>query len=131
MPPVTRKVVAVLDDLFFTVKILDAAKRAGLEIVFVKDEAKVWELAQELPTLMIFDLNAKTVNAVELIQRLKHQPETRQISLLGFVSHVQVDLKKEAIAAGADIVLPRSTFSTTLPAILQRHADAFSETELP
>ncbi len=129
MPPVTRKVVAVIDDLFFTVKIMDAAKRAGLEIVFVKEEEKAWELAQELPTLMILDLNAKTVSAVHLIQRLKSDPQTKQISLLGFVSHVQVDLKKEALAAGADIVLPRSTFSTTLPAILQRHADAFAETE--
>ncbi len=127
--PVSKKVVAVLDDLFFTVKIMDAAKRAGLEIVFVKEESKVWELAKELPTLMIIDLNTKAVNAVDLIQRLKQQPETKQISLLGFVSHVQVDLKKEAQAAGADIVLPRSTFSTTLPSILQRHADAFTETD--
>ncbi len=129
MPQLTRKVVAVIDDLFFTVKIMDAAKRAGLEIVFVKEEEKAWELAQELPTLMIVDLNTKAVNAVDLIQRLKTNPQTKQISLLGFVSHVQVDLKKEALAAGADIVLPRSTFSTTLPSILQRHADTFAETE--
>ena len=129
MPQLTRKVVAVIDDLFFTVKIMDAAKRAGLEIVFVKEEEKAWELAQELPTLMIVDLNTKAVNAVDLIQRLKTNPQTKQISLLGFVSHVQVDLKKEALAAGADIVLPRSTFSTTLPSNLQRHADTFAETE--
>ena len=129
MPQVTRKVVAVLDDLFFTVKIMDAAKRAGLEIVFIKEEARVRELARELPTLMIFDLNTKAVDAVRLIQELKNQPATKHISLLGFVSHVQVDLKKEALAAGADNVLPRSTFSTTLPSILQRHADALSETE--
>jgi CheY-like chemotaxis protein len=124
--PVTKKVVAVLDDLFFTVKIMDAAKRAGLDIVFVKEEAKVRELALALPTLIIFDLNTKAVDAVKLIRELKHQPETKQVSLLGFVSHVQVDLKKEAQTAGADIVLPRSTFSTTLPSILQRHADAFA-----
>mgnify|MGYP003347408727 CR=1 FL=1 len=123
---VTRKIVAVLDDLFFQVKIMDAAKRAGLGVVFVKDEAKVLELAAGLPTLMVFDLNGKAVNAVKLIKKLKHQPETKQISLLGYVSHVQVDLKKEALAAGADVVLPRSTFSTSLPSILQRHADALS-----
>ena len=73
--PGTRKIVAVLDDLFFTVKIMDAAKRAGLEIVFVKEEAKVLELAKEQPTLIIFDLNTKAVNSVELIQKLKHHPE--------------------------------------------------------
>lgn len=114
-----KKIVAVLDDLFFTVKIMDAAKRAGMEIVFVKDEAKVLEMAKELPALIIFDLNTKAVNSVALIRELKKQPETGSITLLGFVSHVQVELKKEAQDAGADIVLPRSRFSTDLPEILQ------------
>jgi len=122
----TKKVVAVLDDLFFTVKIMDAAKRAGLEIVFVKEESMVLELAKELPTLIIFDLNTKAVNAVKLIQKLKHKPETKHVSLIGFVSHVQVDLKKAAQDAGADMVMPRSTFSTNLPAILKRHAEALA-----
>ncbi|HEU0120661.1 MAG TPA: response regulator [Bryobacteraceae bacterium] len=122
----TKKIVAVLDDLFFTVKIMDAAKRAGLEIVFVKDEEKVLALARELPALIIFDLNAHCVNAVDLIQQLKRQPETKELSLIGFVSHVQIDLKQRAQAAGADAVLPRSTFSTNLPAILKRHVEALA-----
>jgi PleD family two-component response regulator len=123
---VSKKIIAVLDDLFFTVKIIDAAKRAGLEVTCVKEESLLLELSAQLPTLIIFDLNTKAVNAVKLIHKLKHQPETRPISLLGFVSHVQVDLKQRAIDAGADIVLPRSTFSTTLPSILNRHAQALA-----
>ena len=122
--PASQRIVAVLDDLFFTVKIMDAAKRAGLEIVFVKEEAKVLELAKEHPTLIVFDLNTKAVNSVELIHKLKDNPETKDVSLLGFVSHVQVELKKEAQAAGADMVMPRSAFSANLPAILQRYAAA-------
>ncbi len=126
MPRVTPKVVAVLDDLFFTVKIMDAAKRAGLEVLFVKEEAKVFELAKDLPTLIIFDLNTRAVNPLKLIQKLKHAPETKHISLLGFVSHVQVELKQKAQEAGADMVMPRSTFSSNLPAILNRHAEALA-----
>lgn len=122
----TRKIVAVLDDLFFTVKIMDAAKRVGLEIVFVKDEAQVLDLAKELPTLIIFDLNTKAVNALKLIQKIKHAPETKHVSCIGFVSHVQVDLKNKAQAAGADMVMPRSTFSSNLPVILKRHAEALA-----
>jgi len=122
--PASQRIVAVLDDLFFTVKIMDAAKRAGIEIVFVKDEAKVLELAKRHPSLIIFDLNTKAVNSVALIQELKNDPETKDVNLLAFVSHVQVELKKEAQAAGADTVMPRSAFSANLPAILQRHAGA-------
>ncbi|MFN0101223.1 MAG: response regulator [Bryobacteraceae bacterium] len=115
-----------MDDLFFTVKILDAAKRIGLEVVCVKEEEKILELAKQLPALIVFDLNTTAVNAVDLIQKIKHQPETEHISLIGFVSHVQIDLKRHALEAGADTVIPRSTFSQNLPAILQRHAEALS-----
>ena len=37
----SKKVLAVLEDLFFTVKINEAAKRAGLPITFVKSEQDV------------------------------------------------------------------------------------------
>lgn len=109
----------MLDDLFFMVKIVDAAKRAGLETVVAEDESKVFELAREIPALIIVDLNTKAVAAVELIRKLKAHPETQAITLLAFVSHVQVELKQQAQEAGADKVLPRSTFSTSLPAILE------------
>lgn len=122
----TKKIVAVLDDLFFTVKIQDAAKRAGLDIVFVKDEARVLALALEMPTLIIFDLNTNALNAVSLIRKIKHKPETKHVSVIAYVSHVQVELKNKAQDAGADMVMPRSSFSQNLPAILKRHADALA-----
>jgi CheY-like chemotaxis protein len=127
----TRKVIAVLDDLFFTVKILDAAKRAGLEISFVKDEATVLERAKDLPTLIIFDLNCTTLNPIKLIQKIKHAPETKKVSVIAFLSHVQVDLKNRAQEAGADMVMPRSSFSQNLTVILQRHADQLAPESEP
>ena len=120
------KIVAVLDDLFFMVKIMDAAKRAGMEVIFVKEDATVFELVKDQPVLIIIDLNIKTLDSVKLIRQLKQEPETKHIHLLGFVSHVQVELKRQAQEAGADQVLPRSTFSTKLPAILQSHAEAIA-----
>ena len=42
----SKKVLAVLEDLFFTVKINEAAKRAGLPITFVKSEQDVLEQAK-------------------------------------------------------------------------------------
>ena len=77
---------------------------------------------------IIFGLNTKAVNSVELIQKLNDRLETKSIGLLAFVSHVQLELKYEAQEAGAGMVLPRSAFSANLPAILQRHA-AIPQTE--
>jgi hypothetical protein len=53
-----KKILAVVEDLLFTVKISDAAKRAGLEVEFVKSERDVIEKAtSEKPLLIILDLN--------------------------------------------------------------------------
>jgi CheY-like chemotaxis protein len=118
-----KKILAVVDDLLFTVKISDAAKRAGLEAEFVKSEKDVIEKAtHEKPLLIILDLNNNSVQPLELISKLKSDGDLRQISLIGYLSHVQGELKQKAQEAGANIVMARSAFSQNLPQILKRHA---------
>jgi len=117
----SKKILAVLDDLLFTVKINDLAKRAGLTAEFVKSEYDAILKAKEQPALIIVDLNSHSVDAISLIAKLKGDDETRSLSLIGYVSHVQGELKQAAQDAGCDMVLARSAFSTNLPAILKRH----------
>lgn len=118
-----KKILAVVDDLLFTVKISDAAKRAGLDAEFVKSEKDVLEkAAEEKPLLIILDLNNNSVQPLELIAKLKSDGDLRHISLIGYLSHVQGELKQKAQEAGANIVMARSAFSQNLPQILKRHA---------
>jgi len=114
----TKKVVAVLSDLMFTVKIQDAAKRAGLEAVFVTSQENALAQARGNPALVVLDLNYAAVEPVELIRKLKQEAATAKIQLLGFVSHVQTDLIQAARESGCDRVMARSAFSQNLPAIL-------------
>jgi len=118
----TKKVMAVVEDLFFTVKINEAAKRAGLSIAFVKSERDALDQAAEHPALIILDLNFAGVEPVSLIRKLKADPSLRGISVLGYVSHVQGELKQASQEAGCDMVLARSAFSQNLPQIMKRHA---------
>ena len=117
-----KRVLAVINDLFFTVKLSDAAKRAGLALEIVKDPKDVWEKAKTRPSLIIFDLNYDAAEPLNLITRLKGSAETKPISLIGFVSHVQGELKQRAHEAGCDMVMARSAFSQNLPQIFKRHA---------
>ncbi|MDX2153161.1 MAG: response regulator [Bryobacteraceae bacterium] len=117
-----KRILAVVDDLFFTVKIADAAKRTGLEAEFVKSEKDALEKAKEKPMLIIFDLNFAGASPLKVISKLKGSAETKGISLIGFVSHVQGDLKQKAHEAGCNIVMARSAFSQNLQQILKRHA---------
>jgi len=117
-----KKVLVVVNDLLLTVKISDAARRAGLTPEFVQSEADVLDRAKQNPRLIIFDLNANTVEPLKLISALKSSAETRGISLIGYLSHIQGELKQQAHDAGADMVMARSAFSQNLQQILKRHA---------
>ena len=118
-----KKILAVVEDLMFTVKISDAAKRAGLDVEFVKSERDVIEKAtQEKPLLIILDLNFTAVQPLKLISKVKSDGEMKQISVIGYLSHVQGELKQQAQEAGANIVMARSAFSQNLQQILKRHS---------
>ena len=102
----------------FTVKIQEAAKRAGVEAVFVTSQEDALTRARENPALVILDLNYPSARPLELIRKLKNDDATAKIPLLGFVSHVAADLIQEARTNGCDKVIARSAFSQNLPAIL-------------
>ena len=118
-----RKILAVVDDLFFIVKINDAAKRAGMLPEFLKSEQDLLDKAlAERPALVIVDLNCTSVRPLAVISKLKRESALKNLSVIAFVSHVQGELKMQAQDAGADMVLARSAFSINLPQILRRHA---------
>lgn len=121
MPKQEKRVLAVVNDLFFAVKLTDAAKRTGLSLEFVKDSGQVLEKAAAKPSLIIFDLNYDAVDPLELVRKLKADAETKAISLIGYLSHVQGDLKQAAQEAGCDMVMARSAFSTNLFQIFKRY----------
>jgi PleD family two-component response regulator len=117
-----RQVLAVVNDLFFSVKLSDAAKRNGLALEFVKDADAVLEKAKAKPSLIVFDLNFEAVSPLQLIAKLKGSADTKGVSLIGYLSHIQGELKVQAQEAGCDMVLARSAFSQNMTQIFKRHA---------
>jgi|SRR5271157_1778416 len=117
-----KRVLAVVSDLFFSSKLTEAAKRSGLALEFVKEPKALIEKAQTKPSLIIFDLNFEAAQPLELIAKLKGKFETKGISLIGYLSHIQVDLKQQAQEAGCDMVMARSALSQNLPQIFKRHS---------
>lgn len=81
----SKKVLAVLEDLFFTVKINEAAKQAGLPITFVKSELDVLEQAKSQPALIILDINFQGIDPLSLIRKLKADEQTKRINLIGYL----------------------------------------------
>ncbi len=117
-----RRVLAVVSDLFFSVKLSEAAKRNGLALEFVKESKEVLEKAKTKPSLIVFDLNFESANPLQLITKLKSSADTKGISLIGYLSHIQAELKQQAQEAGCDMVMARSAFSQNMLQIFKRHS---------
>jgi CheY-like chemotaxis protein len=116
-----KKALAVMNDLFFSVKILDAGKQAGIAVEIVKDREIVLAKASGAAVL-IFDLNYAAIDPLDLIRTIKSRSEAAAPMLVGFVSHVQTDLITQARESGCDLVVARSAFTQRLPAILSEAA---------
>jgi hypothetical protein len=114
-----------IEDLFFFAKINEAARKLGIKVAFVKNDpetlARILEAPEDArPSLIVFDLNNLAAKPMTLIPKLKSKLK-RGTSIIGFLSHLQGDLKAKAVEAGCDIVMPRSAFSQNLPNLLRRH----------
>jgi CheY-like chemotaxis protein len=115
-----RRVLVVVDDIFFAAKIRTTAEHLGIEVIFTKSLAALDDaLKPDAPALFIVDLHLQRDDPFLIASRLKADEESRATPLVGFFSHVQVELQRRAEAAGFDRVLPRSAFTKRLPEILQ------------
>jgi hypothetical protein len=119
------RIFCFIDDLFFQAKIQETARKLGVKVEFVKgDKEGVARLVDApdaaKPTLVVFDLNNLNAKPLTLIPKFKAKFK-KATSIVGFLNHLQGDLKLKAVDAGCDTVMPRSAFSQSLPNLLRRY----------
>jgi DNA-binding NarL/FixJ family response regulator len=108
-------VIAVVPDLYFATRIAATAKAAGVALELVPPQRAVARLATADVSLVLLELGGR--EALALVTELKKAQPT--VPIVGFGAHVEAALLRDARAAGADAVLPRSQFVSRLPALLQ------------
>jgi CheY-like chemotaxis protein len=117
------RIFAFIDDLFFVAKIQEISRKLNVKVEFVKSDKDIAEKTENIedkPSLIIVDLNSNSIKPLPVITKMRSKYK-KSTSIVGFVSHVQGDLKVKAQEAGCDVVMPRSAFSQNLPNILRRH----------
>lgn len=109
------RVVALMDDIFFQMKIAETAKHLGIEFKVAANADALLGLLDPPPQLVIVDLNARS-RPIDAIVKLR--ATAKDIRIVAFLSHVQRELAEQARAAGCDEVMPRSSFTQNLADIL-------------
>lgn len=125
------KIYFFIEDLFFVAKIQETARKLGVKVGFIKnDKESIAALTggeeEDRPGLIVFDLNNVNAKPMTLIPKLKAKLK-KSTSIVGFLSHLQGDLKAKAVEAGCDSVMPRAAFSQNLPNLLRRYGIADEE----
>ncbi len=115
------KTIVVVEDLIFLSRIQQTAKLVNAEIETARLDELTASLSQAPARAIILDLNHRSGRAVEALRTLKSDPSTKNIPVIGFVSHVQADVVSAAREAGCDTVMARSAFVQKLPELLQEH----------
>jgi hypothetical protein len=125
------RIFCFIEDLFFLVKIQETARKLGVKVEFIKGDkdavARIYDAPEnEKPALLVFDLNNLNAKPMALIPKFKSKFK-KSVSIIGFLNHLQGDLKMKAIEAGCDVVMPRSAFSQSLPNLLRRYGSEEEE----
>lgn len=114
------RVVALMDDLFFQIKVAETAKHLGVEFKVAANGETLADMLEPPTKLVIVDLNAKS-DPVATIARLR--ATQKMVPVVAFLSHMQTELAAQAKAAGSTEVMPRSVFTQNLARILETAKD--------
>ncbi len=114
------RAVALMDDLFFQMKIAETAKQLGVDFKVATTGEALLSLLDPPTKLVIIDLNARG-NPLATIEHLR--ATQKEMRVVAFLSHVQTELAAMARTAGCTDILPRSLFTRNLAAILETAKD--------
>ena len=113
-----RLILAAVSDFLFSTKINEVARTLGLEVYFLRSTSEAFREFTVKPELLIVDLNNTRVDGLALITRIRRDARYAHLPILGYLSHVQVQLRQQAEKAGCNLVVPRSVFADKLKGFL-------------
>jgi hypothetical protein len=101
------RVVSIATDLMLASKVDAMLTAAGHHVILARS---VEDAALDEAEIVVADLDAADPAALGALD----------VPVLGYYSHVDVDIRKAADAAGVDLAVPRSRMARELPALVEQ-----------
>jgi DNA-binding NarL/FixJ family response regulator len=118
------RVIAVFDDLLLGSNVLGMLQAAGHSATLTGGASGV---AVDDAAVLIVDLGAGGFDGVDLVERLRSDGSLGSAKTIGVYSHVDVDTRRRADAAGFDLVVPRSRMAREGADLVARLAGSKSD----
>jgi CheY-like chemotaxis protein len=101
------RVAALIPDLLFGSKVQAVLAQGGHDVALIASEAAAREGLAGADVLLV-DLAAPGVDGVALLRALRESAALDGVRTLATYSHVDADMRRRALEAGFDLVVPRS-----------------------
>src|SRR5919109_3189623 len=108
------RVLAVFDDLLLGSNILGMLRAAGHEADLVGGA----DVHPDEAAVLVVDLASRSFDGVAIVESLRASGELGSTRTLGVYSHVDVDTRRRAEAAGFDLIVPRSRMAREGPGLV-------------
>ena len=107
-----KAVLVAVSDIFFYTKIRDALLPRGYQLERIRAQGEVTTKAATLhPAALILNMNDLALDAFQALEQLKADEGLKNIPILAFANHEEVDTWKRAKDLGVSKIVSRNEFS--------------------
>jgi len=116
-----RQSILIVDDNPVNMKLIRVLLAGeGYEVRTAGDAETAVQLLKEFhPSLILMDIQLPGIDGLELTRRLKAQPETRNIPIVGLTAYAMKGDEERIIAAGCSGYIPKPIDTRALPSLIK------------
>jgi PleD family two-component response regulator len=110
-----KTILVGVTDIFFYTKVRDAMMSKGYKIERARTQQDIADKASATPpSAVILNMNDETLNAFQALETLKADTRLKNLPILAFANHEEVDTFHRARTLGVTKIVSRNEFSTRL-----------------
>jgi PleD family two-component response regulator len=115
-----KTILVGVTDIFFYTKVRDAMISKGYKIERARTQQDIADKASATsPSAVILNLNDETLDAFQALETLKADTQLKNLPILAFANHEEVDTFNRARALGVTKIVSRNEFSARLKDLLE------------
>ena len=106
-----KTILVAVTDIFFYTKVRDALLPSGYRLERARSQDDITLKAAARPAAVILNMNDETLDAFQVLEALRAEPQYRTLPILAFANHEEVDTWNRAKSMGVTKIVSRNEFS--------------------
>lgn len=107
-----KTILVAINDIFFYTKVRDALLPQGYRLEKARAQQDIVEKTSATsPAAILFDMNDRSIDAFQALETLKNDPRFKDIPVLAYANHEDVDTWNRAKALGVSKIVSRNEMS--------------------